>query len=442
MLTLLTPHDRRYLNIAMPAALESLFMILLASADLIMVGSLGTVAIAAVSIFLQPRLVVLCFSRSIAAAVTLMVSRVADEHHHEAAAAIMRQALSFGALFLGLLHLLFFLFLEDIFLLMGAEAEYLSDAMAYGQIAAIAVYISSLTLILQAMQLGCGDTASIMKTNVLGNIVNLIANALLIFGLGPFPALGVVGAAIGTVIGTLVTLAATIQAIRAKPFFIRRWLQLPDAAFLRAFLPQCASIFSEQGSERIGMVLFVRMVADLGTLPFAVYSICMNICDIYYDWALGMGKASMVLSGQADGRGDKALWRAYRDCGIKWSLVFSSLAFLIIFFFHQEIFRIYSSDPSAMALADTIMIIVALVSFPEAHAIVCAGILRGVGKTALVASYSFVLITIIRPLMTAFFLYGLMLGTFGAWLAVLLDQSARALCSGYLLHRWSRRHAP
>ena len=67
-------YDRHYLKIALPAALEGLFMILLASTDLILVGALGSLSVAAVSIFLQPRLILLCFSRSLASAVTLFYS--------------------------------------------------------------------------------------------------------------------------------------------------------------------------------------------------------------------------------------------------------------------------------------------------------------------------------------------------------------------------------
>ena len=78
-------YDKSYLKIALPAAFEGLFMILLASTDLIMVGTLGAFPIAAVSIFAQPRLVLLCFSRSLASSVTLLVSRKADEAGKEAA---------------------------------------------------------------------------------------------------------------------------------------------------------------------------------------------------------------------------------------------------------------------------------------------------------------------------------------------------------------------
>lgn len=87
-------YDKKYLKIALPAALEGLFMILLASADLIMVGTLGAVSIAAVSIFLQPRLVILCFTRSLASSVTLLVSRDAGRNDRTNASDILKNLFS------------------------------------------------------------------------------------------------------------------------------------------------------------------------------------------------------------------------------------------------------------------------------------------------------------------------------------------------------------
>lgn len=81
------------------------------------------------------------------------------------------------------------------------------------------------------------------------------------------------------------------------------------------------------------------------------------------------------------------------------------------------------------------MLICAVVNFPAGHALVCAGILRGSGKTASVAAYAFVSITILRPIMTAFFLFVMGWGLVGAWCALLLDQCIRASCATVLLHR-------
>lgn len=407
-------YDKSYLKIALPAAFEGLFMILLASTDLIMVGTLGAFPIAAVSIFAQPRLVLLCFSRSLASSVTLLVSRKADEAGKEAASSIMKKSLTVCALLLGMLHILFFLFLEDILYLMGATPDYISLAMDYSVPALIATYFTSLTLILQAVQLGYGKTAVIMKTNVAGNIINVILNFILIFGIGPVPAMGVAGAAIGTVFATLFTLIATAAILRGDGFFAES-SYVPDKDYFRQILPIFGSILSEQGSERAGMVIFSRMAAGLGPIPFAIHSVCMNICDIYWDFITGFGKASMVTAGQS--------------CAV----------FVLTLIFRNEIFTIYSGDGIAPEAASIIMIFVAFVSFPEAYGVIGSSILRGSGRTAEVAAYSFFSVTLLRPIMTGLFLYGFGLGLTGVWMALVLDQMIRATCAIYFMRKLKAR---
>lgn len=433
-------YDRHYLKIALPAALEGLFMILLASTDLILVGALGSLSVAAVSIFLQPRLILLCFSRSLASAVTLVSCNYAGRGEKEPSADLLKKSLFLGALALGLLHGLFYLFLKDIFILMGASPDYLPQAMEYGPLALLAVYFTSLTLILQAVQLGYGDTASIMKTNICGNLLNAALSFLLIRGLGPVPAYGVLGAAIGTAAGTFFSLLYSYFLLRREGFFHGgRWI--PDMAYFKKVGPLFGSVLSEQGSERIGMVLFSRMAAGLGTVPFAVHSICMNICDIYYDFIMGFGKAGMVTAGQAVGRGSGADWQQYRKTGLRWCMILSSAACGSILFFSDEIFSIYSPDPSLHVMAAAIMVFIALVSYPEAIALWGAGILRGSGQTAQVAAYSFLSITFLRPLMTAFFIYVLDMGLIGTWCALLLDQVIRASCASFLVSRLAGKRA-
>lgn len=433
-------YDRHYLKIALPAALEGLFMILLASTDLILVGALGSLSVAAVSIFLQPRLILLCFSRSLASAVTLVSCNYAGRGEKEPSADLLKKSLFLGALALGLLHGLFYLFLKDIFILMGASPDYLPQAMEYGPLALLAVYFTSLTLILQAVQLGYGDTASIMKTNICGNLLNAALSFLLIRGLGPVPAYGVLGAAIGTAAGTLFSLLYSYFLLRREGFFHGgRWI--PDMAYFKKVGPLFGSVLSEQGSERIGMVLFSRMAAGLGTVPFAVHSICMNICDIYYDFIMGFGKAGMVTAGQAVGRGSGADWQQYRKTGLRWCMILSSAACGSILFFKDDIFSIYSPDPSLHVMAAAIMIFIALVSYPESIALWGAGILRGSGQTAQVAAYSFVSITFLRPLITAFFIYVLDMGLIGTWCALFLDQVIRASCASFLVNQLAGRRA-
>lgn len=418
---------------AMPAALEGIFMIFLSNVDLIMVGTLGTTAVAAVGIFTQPRMMILTLARSLSASLTLLVAECYGRGEKGKAVSFLLQSLFLWGSVLLLLHVLFFRYLDGILLWMGAEDIYLPLALSYGNIALAAVFVTSLAAILQAVMLGFGKTGAVLLTNLQGNVVNIFVSALLIFGIGPFPEMGVRGAAIGTLAGAVCTLAGTLVFLERENMLKEKRMSFRE--YFREFMPVFAGVFSEQGFERIGMVIYTRMAAELGTIPYAIHVICMNFCDFYYSFAGGLGKASMVLAGQSRGKADVHAWEGYLRSGFKWSAIFSLTAFLLTLFLREEIFSLYSKDGETAALGSAILIFVAVVSFPEAHAMVSAGVLRGTGKTAQVAVYSFVSITILRPILTAVFLYVMNMGLYGAWLALAIDQSIRAVCAHALLRR-------
>ena len=106
----------------------------------------------------------------------------------------------------------------------------------------------------------------------------------------------------------------------------------------------------------------------------------------------------MVMAGQSCGKGSEEDWHGYKRCGIKWSLILSAIACAAILLSSDLTFSaLYSNDTSSLEIASVIMIFVAVVSFPEAHAILSAGILRGSGKAAQVAGYSYLSITFPAP---------------------------------------------
>lgn len=431
---MVTSYDKIYLRIGIPAALEGVFMILLSNADIIMVGSLGTAAIAAVSIFSQPRMILLTVARSVAAAVTLLIADRFGRQQNDAYGDVMKKTLTLVFAALGIAHIFFFIYIENILLWMGAQENYIADAVLYASWTLPAVFITSLSATMQAVMLGRGESMTVLSINLQGNILNVILNALLIFGLGPFPALGVLGAAIGTIGSSVWSFLLSIRVLLRWGIF-GQGSYLPTRAYLREFLGVFGGIFSEQGFERIGMVVYTRMVAELGTIPYAVHAIAMNFCDFYYSFGGGLGKASTVLAGHNRDPEKRDVWKRFVWIGVTWGFVFSTIAFLLTFALREEIFGIYASDPMLLPLGSLILAYVAAVSFPEAHQMVCAGILRASGKTTQVAAYSFVSITFLRPIITYVFLNELHMGLEGAWLSLSLDQTIRALCATVLLRR-------
>ncbi len=430
----LSQENKHYLSVALPAALEGIFMTLLQAADLVMVGALGSAAIAAVSIFMPLRLVLLTFARSLASSITILTATKFGAGDEEGIKALLRQSLTLTLLLMGLLHVGFFAFFPQLVQLMGAKADYVQLAIDYGLIATLSVFISCLSLSVQAIQLGIGRTSIIMKSNVAGNLVNICCNYVLITGIGSFAGWGVQGAAVGTVIGSLVTLGITLWIMGQKQYFAQGFFQLPDKGFWREFKPIFSGIFSELGAERIGMVIYARITADLGTLAFAVHSICYNISDFGFDFLFGFGKANMVLAGQACGRQNFEEWRKYRGLGLAWGMVIATLFGLVIHLGWENIFTLYNKDAAALDLSYSVMLIVAWHFYLTATTIVTGGILRGSGKTTTVAAYSFFLITILRPLMTAGAVYYLEWGILGVWLAICADQILRSCCFTYILY--------
>ena len=431
---MLTSYDKNYLRIGLPAALEGVLMIFLSNADIIMVGSLGTGAIAAVSIFSQPRMMLLTVARSVAAAVTILIAERFGRDQHDAYGDILKKTIVLVFVVLGLAHIGFFIYLDAILLWMGAQQDYLSDAMIYGLWTLPAVFITSMTTLMQAVMFGRGESMRVLSINIQGNVVNVILNALLIFGRGPFPQLGVLGAALGTIGGTLWSFYLTLRVLYAWGIFAQGNYRL-TRVYLREFLSVFGGIFSEQGFERIGMVVYTRMVAELGTIPYAIHAIAMNFCDFYYSFCNGMGKASTVLAGHNRDRHKQNEWHRYLWTGMRWSLIFSIIVFLITFLLREEIFAVYARDAALLPLGSLIIAYVAAVSFPEAYQMICAGILRASGKTSQVAAYSFISITVLRPIITYIFLYKYNMGLEGAWLSLALDQSMRAICAAILLRK-------
>lgn len=429
---------REFCRLAWPSALEGLAMVLLSSADLIMVGALGFAATSAVGIFSQPKMVLLCFPRSFSIAVTARVALLRGRGELEEAPACMKQSLLTAASCGALLAALAWAFLTEILLIAGAQTSYLEAAVSYGKPMIISTYMTTISATLQGGLLGMGRTKAMLAANVAGNIMNVAANALLIYGLGPFPRLGVAGAGWGTVVGSALTLLLTAAALceKGSPLsLLGRGGWLPERENMRALWNVFSGTLTEQSAERVGMFLYSRIAAGLGEIPFAIHTICMNLCDIYYCFAGGMGKASLSLSGYLLGRGGGRPFALMMSESQKTGFAVSCAAFVLYAAFRGPLASLWISEPEAAALCEHIIVLVAFVGFPEAQSLIASGILRGAGDTRYVAAYSVVSIAIIRPIVTWTLCCALGLGLYGAWAALFLDQTTRAACATVRLRK-------
>ena len=407
---------KEFWRLAWPAAAEGLLLMMLTATDLLMVSSLGTAAVAAVSIFSQPRMVILCFPRSFSVALSAYVAQRRGQRPDASLTSCARASFLLGCGLSLLLLLGTWLGAVPLLRLAGAQSDYLSLALEYAFPALMSLALSGPAIVLHGILAGVGDTRNVLAAN----------------GLGPFPRLGVFGAGLGTAIGAGATLTYTLA------LFLRRGCSaslrgsgcwLPEQSYLRALGPLAAGTFLEQAAERAGMFTFSRLVAELGMAAVSIHNICGSLCDIYYSFSQGLGKASLVQAGQALGRGRPADLRQIADAS-RWAALWTGGgATLLYLLLRVPLLRLYHLDGDNLVLGCEIMIFVAAVSIPEAWAMIHAGLLRGLGRTGFVAVYSLISIAVVRPILTFVLVYTFGLGLHGAWIALTVDQTTRAMCS-------------
>ncbi|MBR5743145.1 MAG: MATE family efflux transporter, partial [Clostridia bacterium] len=268
------------LLVAWPAALEGMLVSLMNSFDTMMVGRIGPVAIAAVGLCAQPRMILLLLVQALCVGTTSVIARRRGEERQDAAVSCLKQSLVLVT-GIGILITVAAYFLADPFLtLAGANEETLPDARIYFRIIAMAFMANCWSLCICAAQRGIGKTRITMITNMIANAVNVFLNYCLIGGHLGFPALGIRGAAIATAIGTCVSCAVAVTVV-LRP---GGYLSLPksgklrfDRETMRGLVKVGSGTIAESVFLRVGFLVSGRLVAGVSTAAYVSTQIVQQV---------------------------------------------------------------------------------------------------------------------------------------------------------------------
>ncbi len=235
---------------------------------------------------------------------------------------------------------------------------------------------------------GRGETRVIMMAHLIGNSVNVLLNWLLIFGHGPFPALGIKGAAIASLIAGFVAPTILLSLYFSKKnhatYRTREMLRFDRPLFARMIrfgLPSGIHMVLDIGS----FSLFVLLLGRLGETAFLASNIVLSINMIAFMPSIGMGQAASVLVGQYMGRGDaagaqSAAWKAMR---VAWGYTLITVTSFVLFpeFFIQVFARGDAVLGDVFTTARLLLFLAAGWGLMEATNAVLSGALRGAGDT-------------------------------------------------------------
>jgi putative MATE family efflux protein len=417
-------------NLTWPALAESILASLVSMVDMMMVASLGSYAISAVGLVTQPRFVMLAAFMALSVGSTAMVSRFKGARDAETANTVLNQSLVMTIGITVLLCLGMFFGGEALIRFLAGEnisEETIQGGLSYLRIQVYGFPTLSLTFTINAVLRGVGNTRAAFYNNTVSNLVNVVFNYCLIGGNFGFPAMGVAGASLATVIGQCAALGMALMRVLGGREFVRiefKKLFRVDLSMIGRILKIGVPALIEQLIMRVGMMLFTIIVTALGDHSYAAHMIAMNIQQLSFTTGMAFGAAATTLMGQSLGRRRPDLARLYIKMTQRMSYLVSILVAVLLFWGGGPIGSLYSGDDELIRLAANMLKIIALANPISNARFVYTAALRGAGDSRFAAVITFVGVLVIRPLISLVFIIPQLpfqLGLAGVWIALSSD---------------------
>lgn len=433
-------------RVAWPAIIESFFVALVALVDSFMVSQLGAYAVAAVGLTTQPKFICLALFIAINTSVSALVARRKGQQDRDSANRILITAVICVLIGAVVISALAVVFASPIIHWVGSEPDTHESAVAYFRIIMGCSVFNVISLVINAAQRGSGNTRIAMTTNITSNVVNVIFNYFLIHGNYGFPKLGVEGAAIATVLGTVIACGMSVRSLFHKdsfvsvPYIIERKLFSTTKAF-KDIVSFASNICVEQLMLRFGFLISATLAANLGTDPMAAHQVGMNIMHLSFSFGDGLQVAAVTLIGESLGQGEKLIAKKYGNICQAMGLAISVCLSVIYLALGGFIFTIYfPEDPQIVEVGIMIMKFMVLIALCQVSQVIFMGSLRGAGDVRFTTITSTLSVAIIRPLVSYIAAYVLGLGIMGIWIGILSDQATRLILTGARFHSGKWMH--
>ncbi|MFZ0806158.1 MAG: MATE family efflux transporter, partial [Candidatus Sulfotelmatobacter sp.] len=375
--------NRAILLLAVPMVLEMVLESLFAVVDVFWVGRLGANAVATVGLTESMLSLVFAIGLGLSLSTTAMVARRIGEKDPEGAADAAVQAIALGLVVSVAVGVPCFLFAPRLLGLMGATPEIIAVGSSYTRICLGGSCAVLLLFLNNAIFRGAGDAAIAMRLLWVSNIINLILDPCLIFGWGPFPKMGVTGAALATFTGRSIGVLYQFYRLLKGTERIRIlvWqIRIHGEVLLRLIRVSVTGIlqFAIAHTSWIGLV---RIVSIFGAAALAGYTIAIRIVVFAILPSWGLSNAAATLVGQNLGadhpdRAEKAVWRT----GL-YNVIFLGALGVIFIVFAEPIVRVFTSDAAVVPLGAACLRIVSYGNLGYAYFMVMMQAFNGAGDT-------------------------------------------------------------
>ena len=431
--------NRAILLLAIPMILEMVLESLFAVVDVFWVGRLGANAVATVGLTESLLSLVFAIGLGLSLSTTAMVARRIGEKDPAGAAVAGVQAIILGLTVSLLVGAPCALYAPRLLSLMGASPEIIRVGSSYARIALGGGGVILMLFLNNAIFRGAGDAAIAMRLLWVSNIINLVLDPCLIFGWGPFPKLGVTGAALATFtgrsIGVLYQLYRLLRGTE-RIRILRNQIKVNLQVLLRLLRVSLTGIlqFAIAHTSWIGLV---RIVSTFGSAALAGYTIAIRILifAILPSWGLSNAAATLVgqnLGAKQPERAQMSVWRT----GF-YNMLFLGIIGVIFLVFATPIIRLFSNDPVVVPLAATCLRILSYGNIGYAYGMVMLQAFNGAGDTVTPTYVHFFGFWIVEIPLAYFLAITAHIGANGVYISIVVAEAAIA-AAGVLLFRRGR----
>jgi len=384
--------------LSLPIVITNLLQTAYNLVDTIWLGQYSEEALAAIGVAFPLVFFLISLGLGISIAGSILVAQNVGAGDEEQAEFAASQTVTFALIASVVLGAAGYLFVGDLVGFLGGPENVTASATAYMEIISLGMIFMFAFFVFMSLMRGYGDTITPMLVMFVTVVVNMVLDPFLIFGWGPFPELGVVGAAYATVfsraLATVIGLGIMFQGTRGVQIHLAD--MVPDPAYFRKILRVGVPASVENTGNSIAVVLMLTIVTPFGETVIAAYTVGVRMFSVIFLPAIAVGRGVETMSGQNIGAGERE--RAGRTTNFAAKAMFGVLAGVgvLTWLGAPNIVAIFSNDPEVVEIGRVFLRYVAPTFGFTGIFHAYKGGFRGAGKTLVAAAISIAMLGFVR----------------------------------------------
>lgn len=435
--------NRAIVLLAVPMVLEMAMESLFGIVDIFFVAHLGADATATVGITEGLLVLVYAVAFGLSMGTTAVVARRVGEHDKDGAAEAAVQSILIGVACALLFLAIALPFAPRLLAWMGASPAILRTGSLYSRIMLSSSGVITLLFLINAVFRGAGDAAVAMRVLWLANLINICLDPCLIKGLGPFPRLGVTGAAVSTSIGRSIGVLFQLYMLSkgsAHLAILKKHIRLKLKVMWNIFEVAGIGVLQLLVATA-SWVVMVRMIQSFGSEATAGYTVAIRIVifSTLPSWGLGSAAATLVgqnLGAKQPDRAEQSVWRASF-----FNAIFLGVVSVVFLVFAPHLVGLFSTDPQVIAYGANCLRIISLCYVLWAYGEIIVQAFNGAGDTWTPTLINFFVYWVVQIPLAYVLALRFHLGPNGAYYGILTAETLLALIGIYVFRKgkWKKK---